>query len=417
MVQIKNLVKPEYFESEIHQFIFTSVTSYYDSYQKLPNNDFLLEELKIHTSRDIDINDYAEEVEIIDTMDSDYVDNPEFYLNKVEQFAKKMALKDAIIESVDLLEKEEFGYIEETIRKALLVSRDVDCGHDYFNNFENRPEEVLDPSEKFPTPFKVVNDELGGGNSRKELCLVVAKSGVGKSLYLVNHGVKALMRNRKVLYVSMEMAEHKVAQRFDSVTFRLPINQITSPKNKYEILRRSKIFKEKFPGAQLVIKEYPTGQANVNTIRALLHNLRNYHKFVPDMVIVDYLELLRPVREIDAEYLAQQRIAEELRGLSMEYNCLVSTATQASREGAKAEIIDDTKLADSYGKIRTADFSISINQTDQEYDEGKARGYIMKARDAKGRYIFPITVDYETLIMEQGTNGIREKAAEVSGTA
>jgi len=118
-------------------------------------------------------------------------------------------------------------------------------------------------------------------------------------------------------------------------------------------------------------------------------------------LIVDYLELLRSVRDIDAEYQAQQRIAEELRGLAMEYNLLVWTATQTNRQGAKVNVITDAELGDSYGKIRTCDFSMSLNQTTEEFDNGEMRGYIMKSRNGRARWMCPMKVDYSTLRISQ----------------
>jgi len=175
----------------------------------------------------------------------------------------------------------------------------------------------------------------------------------------------------------------------------------------------------------LIIKEFPTGAANVQTIRTLLYNLKNMENFEPDVIFVDYLELLRPVRNIDSEYAAQQRIAEELRGLAVEHEILVWTATQPNRDGKKVQIITDAQLGDSYGKIRVADFAISLNQTDAEYEEGKARVYVMKARDAKQRYIVMMDIDYTTLVMKQSAHAevvsdleeIKTKLEQMNGSA
>ena len=211
------------------------------------------------------------------------------------------------------------------------------------------------------------------------------------------------MEGKKVLYVSLEMSEDKIANRFDSVTTLLPNRKLKETSTQLTLHERLEMFKEHFPGSELIIKEYPTGQATVNTIRALLVQLKSYKNFIPDLVIVDYLELLRPVRSVDAEYIAQQRISEELRGLAVEYNCLVWTATQTNREGKKVKLITDAQLGDSYGKIRTADWAVSLNQTEEEYDNGRIRAYVVKARDSKQRYIVPMDVDYTTLRMMEGS--------------
>lgn len=221
----------------------------------------------------------------------------------------------------------------------------------------------------------------------------------GKSLLLVNQAAYLLRHNKKILYISLEMSEDKIAKRFDSIITDIPVGQLKQSSKKIELVSRVNLFTKENPDAVLIIKEFPTGQANVNTIRVLLNQLKNYENFVPDVIFVDYLELLRPIRQIDQEYQAQQRIAEELRGLGVEMDCLIWTATQANREARRAIIIKDLHLADSYGKVRTADWVISLNQTDQERTQGKMRGYVLKSRDSKNNYIFPICVDYGTLTM------------------
>jgi len=225
---------------------------------------------------------------------------------------------------------------------------------------------------------------------------------VGKSLWLVNQAVQSMIEGRKVLYVSLEMSEDKIAQRFDSVTTLIPQSQLKDPSAQLKVDERLSIFRTNFPESKLVIKEFPTGTATVNTLRALLVQLRNYEEFVPDVILVDYLELLRPVRENQHEYQAQQRIAEELRGLAMENKVLLWTATQTNRQGRAVKIITDAELGDSYGKIRTCDFAISLNQSEEEFDNGSMRAYVVKSRNGRPRFTVPMTIDYNILRMEEG---------------
>ena len=130
--------------------------------------------------------------------------------------------------------------------------------------------------------------------------------------------------------------------------------------------------------------------------------LKNYDEFEPDLLIVDYLELLRPTRDLQQEYQAQQKIAEELRGVAMEYNFLVWTATQTNRQGRMVKIITDAELGDSYGKIRTCDFAMSLNQSEEEFDEGRMRAYVIKSRNGRPRFTVPMQVDYGILRMSEG---------------
>jgi replicative DNA helicase len=397
-LQIINLVKPEYFEYEAHKNIFKVVTNYYEKYKVLPTDHLLIQSVK-DTFEKVTGSEYEDELEFINSINVESIDHKNYYLDLIEGFAKREALKLAISKSIKLLEDENFGDVELEIKKALSVNRDIDLGQDYFTQVPDRWARLsnIDLGNKIATPFDKINQSLEGGPARKELCMVVAPGGVGKSIYLVNQGVTALKENRKVLYVSLEMSEDRVAQRFDSIMSMIP--QVALKTQQELLNKRLNLFRNEFPGGKLKIKEFPTGRANANTIRALINQLQSYEEFTPDVLIVDYLELLRPTNDGMPEYQAQERIAQELRGIGVEYNCLVWTATQTNREGAKVQVITDVNLADAYGKIRTCDFSMSLNQTDQEYDSGIMRAYVMKSRNGKQRYLFPINIDYNTLRM------------------
>jgi replicative DNA helicase len=141
--------------------------------------------------------------------------------------------------------------------------------------------------------------------------------------------------------------------------------------------------------------------ASINAIRSLLVQLKNYNDFEPDVLVVDYLELMRPTREIQQEYLAQQRIAEELRGLGVDLGGRRIIKKQTNRMGRTVKVITDAELGDSYGKIRTCDFAISLNQTEEEFDQGTMRAFVIKSRNGKPRFIVPMTIDYSTLRMSE----------------
>lgn len=404
LIQCSDLIESDYFEYPSHVKFYEKITEYYQRYKKAPNDEFILEEIRKELRYNDDLADYSEELEEINQITESYLDNPEYYLNLVENFAKSEAMRRAIESSIHLVKENRMDEVISVVQKALLVSRTVDYGEDYFGNYAERIR--LDNKdthvEKFPTVLPAMNFHLEGGNSRKELCMVVAPPGTGKSLYLVNQSVKFLQTGSNVLYISLEMSEEKIAKRFDSVLTLVPVDTLGESGGVLEVNNRLKKFQEKNPDSRLIIKEFPTGQANVNTIRSLLNNLKNREQFEPDVIVVDYLELLRPLRFIDSEYLAQQRIAEELRGVGMEMNMLIWTASQPNRQGRKVDIITDAELGDSYGKIRVADFAISINQTEEEYDNGFSRVFVMKARDSKQRYVVPMNIDYSTLRMYQG---------------
>ena len=403
-LQIVNLVQPDYFEFPSHAKIFEKVREHYEKYGKLPTDDFIVQDLKPTLGPRENASDYEDELTYINNVDTSTTCNTEYMLDLVEGFAKKEAMKSAIAQSISLIKEDRVDEVEALVKKALLINRDVDTGQDYFTDVTGRWDRIFNKKneDKYKTILPSINKSLEGGLGSKEMAMVVAPPGVGKSLFLVNQGVHSLIEGRKVLYISLEMSEDKIAQRFDSIMTLVPQFRLKDPANQLTVKERLDIFQKEFPGSQLVIKEFPTGQASINTIRNLIVQLKNYDEFEPDLLIVDYLELLRPTREIQQEYHAQQKIAEELRGVAMENNFLVWTATQTNRQGRMVKVITDAELGDSYGKIRTCDFAMSLNQSEEEFDEGKMRAYVIKSRNGRPRFSVPMDVDYGILRMSEG---------------
>jgi len=403
-LQIVNLVHPSYFEFPVHGRIYSVVRDHYEKYKSLPNDDFIEQEIRNTKSEKESIHDYTDEIQFINRLDTSALDGSEYYLDLIETFAKREAMKDAIKQSLILIKEDRMEETETLVRKALTVSRSVDIGQSYFADTKDRWDRTYnaEQKDKYKTLLPSLNRSLEGGLGEKELAMVIAPPGVGKSLWLVNQAVQSMMEGRKVLYVSLEMSEDKIAQRFDSVTTLIPQSQLKDPSAQIKVEERLSIFRTNFPEGRLVIKEFPTGTATVNSLRSLLVQLKNYEEFTPDVIIIDYLELLRPVRENQHEYQAQQRIAEELRGLAMEAKVLLWTATQTNRQGRAVKIITDAELGDSYGKIRTCDFAVSLNQSEEEFDNGHMRAYVVKSRNGRPRFTVPMVIDYNILRMSEG---------------
>jgi len=402
LVQAMPMVKESYFEFPQHQKFWRVINKHYTTYKKLPSDEQILEQIReIKTDNEL-MSDFKEELSEINGVDEKSLDNEEFYLDKVEEFAKEQSLKDAIINSIDLLKQKKFGHIEEQIRDALSVSRDVDLGTDYFQGVVERYDRLNNSSvnAQFRTPFETINQELEGGLAPKELAMVVAPPGVGKSLFLANQCARSVMDGKDVLYVSLEMSEDRVAQRLDSIFTRIKQSELKTGVKMLE--DRLAQMKSAAPNmGRLKIKEFPTKRLTVTGLRAYLNQLRNYEDFHPEIIVIDYLELMTNQDVSMSEYMAQERIAQELRGIAVEHKCLVWTATQTNRKGKEVDIITDAELADSYGKIRVCDLAFSINQKEQEFDEGKARMFVMKSRNGRARYIVPIRIDYTRLVITQ----------------
>jgi len=403
-LQIVNLVEPHYFEFPVHGRIFSVVRDHYEKYKSLPTDDFIEQEIRDTKSQKESLHDYTDEITYINRLDTSALEGSEYYLDLIETFAKREAMKNAIKQSLILIKEDRMDETESLVRNALTVSRSVDIGQQYFSDIKDRWDRThnAEDRDKYKTLLPTLNHSLEGGLGEKELAMVIAPPGVGKSLWLVNQAVQSMMEGRKVLYVSLEMSEDKIAQRFDSVTTLIPQAQLKSTSAQLKVQERLSIFRTNFPDGQLMIKEFPCGTATVNTLRALLVQLRNYEEFIPSVIIIDYLELLRPTREGQHGYQAQQRIAEELRGLAMEAKVLVWTATQTNRLGRAVKIITDSELGDSYGKIRTCDFAISLNQNEEEFDNGTMRAYVVKSRNGRPRFTVPMKIDYNVLRMSEG---------------
>lgn len=409
-LQIINLVEADHFEFPSHTKMFNAIRDHYTKYAKLPTDDFILQDVKPQLGPRENVSDYEDELAYINNVDTSTTNNPDYLLDLIESFAKKEAMKSAIAESISLIKEDRIEEVEDLVRKALLVNRDVDTGQDYFGDLGERWDRVFNKKKdnKYKTFLPSLNKSLEGGLGSKELAMVIAPPGVGKSLWLVNQGVHSMIEGKKVLYISLEMNEDKIAQRFDSIMTLVPQFKLKDPTNQLTVKERLDIFQNEFPGSKLMIKEFPTSQASINTIRNLLVQLKNYDEFEPDLLIIDYLELLRPTREIQQEYQAQQRISEELRGLAMEYNFLCWTATQTNRQGRMVKIITDAELGDSYGKIRTCDFAVSLNQTEEEFDGGKMRAFVVKSRNGRPRFTVPMEIDYGVLRMSESDEALIE---------
>lgn len=264
-VQIASLVKPDYFEFPVHENIYKIVNEHYEKYQKLPTDEMIIEHAKGKKRERESLSDYEDELHVINRLDTSAIDNTDYYLDLVETFARREAMKQAIKESLSLIKEDRMDETEQLIRGALMVSRQVDVGQKYFDDLGERWERMFnqEKKEKFKTLLPSLDKSLEGGLGAKELAMVVAPPGVGKSLWLVNQSVRSMIDGKKVLYISLEMSEDKIAQRFDSVMSMVSQRQIKDPSSQLKIKERLKMFQDNFPGSRLIIKEFPTGTATV----------------------------------------------------------------------------------------------------------------------------------------------------------
>tara|TARA_R100001143_G_C3288499_1_gene100066 strand:- start:74 stop:634 length:561 start_codon:yes stop_codon:yes gene_type:complete len=183
----------------------------------------------------------------------------------------------------------------------------------------------------------------------------------------------------------------------------------TDPTSLIKVKERLNIFKQKFSEGDLVIKELPCGVTTVHGIRALLSILRNHERFEPDVIIVDYIGLLKAGDKGMAKYEAMEQIVSDLRGIAQENNCVIWTATQTNRQGRNVRLITDSELGDSYGQVRPVDLAISLNQNREEYEDGTMRLYAMKVRNGRAFFTVPLSINYSTLRIEEGEDDVEEE--------
>ncbi len=415
-IEISPLVKPEYFELPLHGEIFNYIKEYYSKYKTLPLDDIIKTEVSKIKKKDrdgdkiqFDNMDVEDEFLCINKINEEDLEQKTYLLDCVEQFAKEQEMKLAIVESISHLEAGNYGKIEDRIKSALRVSRNVDLGHNYFISYKKRWIEDLnvDYTSKNPTFLPTINGILEGGLCPGEIGVVAAPSGRGKSIALANQAVKSLLAGKKILFISLEMSESKVAKRLDSMLTLVPQKLMTSNLGVAEerIDKVSGLVGEN----ALRIKKYPSYQITVHDLAALLESLRLYENFEPDEIIVDYLELMRSTDTDLPEYKAQERLGHELRDLGDEYNASVWTATQTNRESKDVPVITDKHFADSYGKIRGFDLGYSLNQTLEEKEKGVMRIFTFKVRDGASEQLFRVSIDYSTLVMKELINGESEE--------
>lgn len=410
LLQSLDLVKPTYFTNKAHSKVCSIAFEFFKKYRILPRKDFLAQELKDQFKDNKSLPFYLAEVNVLFDYFQPGMEARDYLRDKIVFFAKIQAVKQAFHDSLKLIDsapemEETWSKVYEKMREAMQTQQNFELGMDYFKSLKDRYAEkelTKDDTERFITGLEGVDKEVGGGGfSVGEIISIVAGSGVGKSVMLACIAATNLLRGKKGVYISLELAEDKVADRMDAILTGLPIQNLLGCK--HDVFERlNNLDKVKLEGEiwPLVIKQFPAGMATVNTIRAYLSQLR-FQGFDPDFVIVDYVGEMALHADMKS-HESRERIVRELRGMATEEKVFVATAMQPNRDGkkdAKGEQgrLDDEHLADSFGQIRPLDFCMSLNQNDNEKLLGLGRGYIIKQRDGKSRYQIYLSFNKESL--------------------
>tara|TARA_B100000282_G_scaffold52255_1_gene33461 strand:+ start:2608 stop:3993 length:1386 start_codon:yes stop_codon:yes gene_type:complete len=308
----------------------------------------------------------------------------EYIKDTALDFCKKQKLKEALIKSVDLIKSSSFDEVSKIIDGALKLGSDNSFGYEYLADFEKRFEKkARDP---VTTGWKGIDDISKGGLGKGELGVVVAPTGAGKSMVLVHLGAQALKAGKNVLHYTLELADTVVAGRYDSA--------ITGVELKNLAVFKEKIYDEiKDLTGKLIVKEYPTRSASIQTIKNHIDKLRR-RDFVPDMIIVDYGDLIKPESSRKDEKRHQlETIYEELRGLAQESECPIWTASQTNRSGLNAEVITMESISEAFNKCFVADFIFTVSRTIEDKNNNQGRIFVAKNRNGPDGLVYPIFMD------------------------
>ncbi len=381
-------IKDDYFDSPSHKVLFSTLTDYVNKYETTPEPNAL--KIEVEKRRDISEEIYREVENFIDNLDRDQY-NEDWLVETTEKWCKERAIYLALMESVKIADGQDKTRTKDAIpsimSEALGVCFDESVGHDYIQDSDDRYDFYHKKEEKIPFDLEYFNKITKGGLPNKTLNIALAGTGVGKSLFMCHLAGSVLLQGRNVLYITMEMAEEKIAERIDANLLDIPIQQLGDPlltKEKYS----SKLLElTKKTQGKLVIKEYPTASAHVGHFKALLNELSLKKGFSPDIIFIDYLNICASARykgTIVNSYTYVKAIAEELRGLAVEFNVPIVSATQTTRSGFANSDVDLTDTSESFGLPATADLMFALIST----EDMEQLGQIM-VKQLKNRYNDP----------------------------
>ena len=361
-------IKSEYFADIIGRKLFEITSKYFSEYNAIPTKEALV--IEVGQLDGISDDQHKEIVKSIGDIDDDKSDF-DWILDTTEKWCKERALYLALMQSIKIAEGNDeqraAGAIPTILSEALAVTFDNHIGHDYLEDYEERYEFYHQKEEKIPFDLEFFNRITKGGLPNKTLNVALAGTGVGKSLFMCHCASSTLLQGKNVLYITLEMAEEKIAERIDSNLLNCDIQNITElPKIMFE--NKVTNISKKTQG-KLVIKEYPTASANVGHFRALLNDLALKKSFVPDIIYIDYLNICSSSRYSKLgnvnSYSYIKAIAEELRGLAVEANVPIVSATQTTRSGFASSDVDLTDTSESFGLPATADLMFALISTEE----------------------------------------------------
>ena len=380
-------IQPDYFEQRTEKVVFQEIVHFIVKYGSAITVEAL--QIELENRSDLTESEIKEVREISQSLHDSAVDS-QWLLDTTEKWCRDRAIYLALMESIHIAdgndEKKNRDAIPSILSDALAVSFDNNIGHDYLKNYEERYEFYHKKEEKIPFDLEYFNKVTKGGLPNKTLNIALAGTGVGKSLFMCHVASSVLLQGRNVLYITMEMAEEKIAERIDANLLNVPIQDLTDlPKKTFETKVNKLAAKTQ---GTLIIKEYPTAGAHSGHFKALLNELALKKSFKPDIIFIDYLNICASSRYKSGmsvnSYSYIKAIAEELRGLAVEANVPIVSATQTTRSGYGSSDVELTDTSESFGLPATADLMFALISTEELEQLGQ-----LMVKQLKNRYNDP----------------------------
>ena len=400
MRKVLPFIKPDYFDG-VYRSLFKEVSRFVARYNKLPTLEAF--KIEIDEAGKMSEDDYRLSLEILPNVFEAQKENLQWLLESTEKWCQDRAVYNAVMESISIIDGKhatlQKNAIPDVLSKALGVSFDTNIGHDYLENVDERYDFYHMQEERIPFDLDLFNQITKGGLPNKTLNIALAGTGVGKSLFMCHMAAAALSQGYNVLYLTMEMAEERIAERIDANLLNVPIDQLENL-SKDMFTDKVGVLKAKTEG-KLIIKEYPTGQANTSHFRALLNELKLKKNFVPELVFIDYLNICASSRMKGMggainSYSYIKSIAEEIRGLAVEFNVPIVSATQTTRSGYSNDDVGLEDTSESFGLPATADLMFALVSNDELNSLGK-----IMVKQLKNRYNDPTRYQRFTLKIDR----------------
>ena len=388
--QISEVLKIEFFELKYLQIFAESLIKYRAKYSTHPNHEVMMAILRTELNHYDDAAATQVRNFFARIMKSEGVEEAEYIKDKSIDFCRKQVLKGAMMQSIKLIKSSSFDEIEKVIQEALKLGTDNNFGHNYHLDALKRFE--LINRSPISTGWDRMDEIVKGGLGKNELGVVIAPTGAGKSMVLVHLAAQAVKAGKTVVYYTLELKDTVVGSRFDSTLTGIPLNDLRNRKE--EVLSLI----EEVDGS-LIIKEYPTKSASVTTIKNHIEKLKKRGTY-PDMILVDYADLLKPTRGSSEKRHELEETYEGLRALAQIYEIPVWTASQTNRSGLNAEVITMESISEAFNKCFVADFIFSLSRTVQDKQSNKGRIFVAKNRNGPDGLVFPAFVDWSDVTIK-----------------